>query len=208
MEVARTINALTDDQRAPLGIVHHDPAHTYDRVDRLFNKLCGALEAGHVADGARVDAKWLANLLAAAAVPAEFRTSRSVAVDGTDVETWGVLHGDPFTIELDGEAAETQPMDDGSVPKPKKPARKALVLGVGADGRKQYTVDPDARAGHRSATNGRPGPTSATSCTLPCRPATCAGPTGPTPPGSPRRSPASSPASRSCPPAPTGARPS
>ncbi len=41
-------------------------------------------------------------------------------------------------------------------PKPKKPARKAQVLGVGADGRKQYTVDRDARAGHRSATNSRP----------------------------------------------------
>ena len=29
-------------------------------------------------------------------------------------------------------------------------------MGIGADGRKQYTVDPDARAGHRSATNSRP----------------------------------------------------
>jgi hypothetical protein len=29
------------------------------------------------------------------------------------------------------------------------------VLGVGPDGRKQYTVDPDARAGHRSASNSR-----------------------------------------------------
>src|SRR5213082_2229749 len=33
---------------------------------------------------------------------------------------------------------------------------KAKVLGVGKDGRKQYTVDRDARAGHRSATNSRP----------------------------------------------------
>lgn len=30
------------------------------------------------------------------------------------------------------------------------------MLGIGLDGRKQYTVDPDARAGHRSATNSRP----------------------------------------------------
>jgi hypothetical protein len=29
-------------------------------------------------------------------------------------------------------------------------------LGIGVDGRKQYTADPDARAGHRSATNSRP----------------------------------------------------
>jgi hypothetical protein len=151
VEVARIINALTDDQRAVLGIVKHDPTQTYDRVDRLFNKLCDVLDAGHPG----VNAKWLANRLAAASVPSEFRTSSSVAVDGTDVETWGALHGDPVTVDLDGEAAETQLMDDGSAPKPKKPARKALVLGVGEDGRKQYTVDRDARAGHRSATNSR-----------------------------------------------------
>jgi hypothetical protein len=155
VEVARTINAMTAEQRASLGIVKHDPAETYDRVDRLFNKLCAVLDAGHVVDGRRVDARWLANRLAAAAVPAEFRTSSSVAIDGTDVETWGALHGDATTVELDGEATETQLMDDAAVPKPRRPARKAAVLGVGADGRKQYTVDSDARAGHRSATNSR-----------------------------------------------------
>jgi hypothetical protein len=152
IEVARVINALTDEQRGQLGIVGHDPAQTYDRVDRAFTKMAAVLEADHP----QVDAKWFANALVQAAVPEEFRTSRSVAVDGTDVETWGALHGDAVTVELDGEAAQTQLMDDGEVPNPKKPARKAKVLGVGADGRNQYTVDPDARAGHRSATNSRP----------------------------------------------------
>jgi hypothetical protein len=97
VEVARIINALTDDQRDVLGIVKHDPAQTYDRVDRLFNKLCDVLDAGHVVEGVKLDAKWLANRLAAAAVSKEFRTSSSVAVDGTDVETWGALHGDAVT---------------------------------------------------------------------------------------------------------------
>ncbi|HEX6395665.1 MAG TPA: hypothetical protein VFZ97_19705 [Acidimicrobiales bacterium] len=155
VEVARIINALTDDQRAELGVLRHDPEQTYNRVDRLFNRLCDVLDEGHFVDGVRLDAKWLANRLAVAAVPKEFRTSKSVAVDGTDVETWGALHGDAVTVDLDGEAADTQLMDDGAVPKPKKPTRKAMVLGIGADGRKQYTVDSDARAGHRSATNSR-----------------------------------------------------
>lgn len=150
VEVARIINALTDDQRVELGIVRHDPEQAYNRVDRLFNRLCAVLDEGHVADGVRVDAKWLADRLAAASVPKELRTSHSVAVDGTDVETWGALHGDPVTVDLDGEAADTQLMDDGAVPKPKKPARKAMVLGIGPDGRKQYTVDADARAGQAS----------------------------------------------------------
>src|ERR1019366_1501959 len=156
VEVARVINAMSDDQRASLGIVDHDPVQTYHRVDRLFNKLCDVLDAGHVAGDVRVDAKWLANRLATAAVPKEFRTSSSVAVDGTDVETWGALHGDAVSVDLDGEATETQLIDDGAAPKVKKPVRRAQVLGVGPDGRKQYTVDPDARAGHRSATNSRP----------------------------------------------------
>jgi hypothetical protein len=155
VEVARIINAMTDAQRTELGIARHDPEQTYNRVDRLFNRLCDVLDAGHVVDGVQADAKWLANRLAGASIPKEFRTSSSIAVDGTDVATWGALHGDPVTVDLDGEAAETQLLDDGTVPKPKKPARKALILGVGPDGRKRYTVDPDARAGHRSATNSR-----------------------------------------------------
>ena len=154
IEVARVINALTDQQRHELGFRFHDPGQTYDRIDRLFVRLSEALESGHVVDDVRVDARWMANRLAAAAVPQEFRMSASVAVDGTDLETWGALHGDPMTVDLDGEATETQLIDEPS--RSGRPVRKALVLGVGADGRKRYTVDPDARAGHRSGTNSRP----------------------------------------------------
>jgi len=49
--VARVINALTDDQRAQLGIVNHDPRCSYDRVERSFVKLAGILAAG--------DQRWL-----------------------------------------------------------------------------------------------------------------------------------------------------
>jgi hypothetical protein len=57
-------------------------------------------------------------------------------------------------VDIDGEAAEAQLMEPP--PLKKKAVRKAKVLGIGVDGCKQYTVDPDARAGHRSATNSRP----------------------------------------------------
>jgi hypothetical protein len=153
VEIARILNAMTPEQHASLGIREWDPAEAYDRVERLFVSLCKVLEERPVVDGVEVDAGWFANRITTAAIPAKFRTSSSVAVDGTDVETWGALHGDCTTVELDGEAAETQLVDK---PLPKKPVRKARVLGVGPDGRKQYTVDPDARAGHRSATNSRP----------------------------------------------------
>lgn len=56
-EVARVLNAMSDRQRASLGICGHDPGQTYNRLDRLFNKLCRVLEAGHVVGGRAVDAK-------------------------------------------------------------------------------------------------------------------------------------------------------
>ena len=152
VEVARTLNAMTDAQRQSLGAKSWDPDESYPRVARLFTRLCEVLESGD----AGVDATWFANQLARAAVPKEFWVSRSVAVDGTDVETWGALHGEAVTVELDGEATETQLVKGNSGNRAKQPARRAKVLGIGDDGRKRYTADPDARAGHRSATNSRP----------------------------------------------------
>lgn len=72
-----------------------------------------------------------------------------MAVDGTDLETWGAFQGSITTVEHDGEAAETQLMD--GPPLPARTTKRAKVLAIGPDGRKQYTPDPDARAGHRSA---------------------------------------------------------
>ena len=84
-------------------------------------------------------------------------SASSVAVDGTDVETWGALHGEAVTVELDGEATETQLLGDGR----SQPQEATGSPGQGAWGSdpmvaSSYTVDPDARAGHRSATNSRP----------------------------------------------------
>ena len=77
-------------------------------------KLCQVLESG----SAGVDARWFANQLARAAIPTDVLVSSSVAVDGTDVETWGALHGEAVTVELDGEATETQ-LSVRGVPGPK-----------------------------------------------------------------------------------------
>ena len=40
VEAARVLNALTDDQRAGLSITSWDPDEAYDRVERLFVRLC------------------------------------------------------------------------------------------------------------------------------------------------------------------------
>ncbi len=85
VQVARVLNALTDAQRAALGMSRWDPDEAYARVDRLFVRLSDVLDEGHPG----VNAQWFANALARAAIPKDVLASRSVAVDGTDVETWG-----------------------------------------------------------------------------------------------------------------------
>jgi hypothetical protein len=121
-------------------------------VERLFLKVCEILESAEPG----VDATWFANSFARAAIPNDVLESKSVAVDGTDVETWGALKGSSVTIELDGEAAETQLIEEPAEKSViKKKVTKAKVFGIGHDGRKIYTADPDARAGHRSAAGNR-----------------------------------------------------
>ncbi|HEY5252277.1 MAG TPA: hypothetical protein VIJ09_11470 [Acidimicrobiales bacterium] len=151
VQVARVLNALTDAQRTSLGMTRWDPDEAYARVDRFFVRLCEVLDEGH----SGVDAQWFANQLARAAIPKDMLTSHSVAVDGTDVESWGALRGATFTVELDGEAAATQLVDETESPPVTKKVKTAKVFGIGPDGRKCYTPDPDARAGHRSATASR-----------------------------------------------------
>lgn len=152
IEVARTLNSLTDQQRSQLSVTSWDPDQTYDRVDRLFNRIADLLSSRevivHAGGPLRLDIHWFTDALLRASVPRHYRRSKSVAIDATDIETWGAFQGDVATVELDG---AVQP-PDGYSPVPRKPGRrKAKILGYGLDGRKQYTPDRDARAGHRSA---------------------------------------------------------
>lgn len=145
IEAARILNGLDEERRHDIGIRNWDEDQAYARVTWLFSKLCQLLDEAPE----DMDAGWFANSLARAAIPRRYLSSHSVAVDGTDVETWGAFQGSVSMLELDGEAAETQIVEN-SEPAPKV-TKKAKVLGVGKDGRNIYTPDPDARAGHRSA---------------------------------------------------------
>jgi hypothetical protein len=145
IDVARLLNALDDEQRGRLGIKSWDEEEAYERVTWLFGKLCRVLESG--VDG--LSHEWFANAIARASVPKRYLKSKSVAVDGTDVETWGAFQGSVTTIDFDGEAADTQLID--GQPAPPRTTKRAKVLAIGDDGRKQYTPDRDARVGHRSS---------------------------------------------------------
>jgi hypothetical protein len=92
----------------------------------------------------RFDAGWLANSIIEASLPDDLPYSRSVAVDGTDYETWGAFRHDPNATEAAIEAGEVG-------------VNNMLIFGVDPDGRPIYTHDPTARGGRRSATNSRRG---------------------------------------------------
>jgi len=94
IDVARLLNALDDDERHKLGIKNWDKEEAYARVTWLFSKLCRVLDSG--VDG--LSTGWFANCLARASVPNRCLKSRSVAVDGTDIETWGAFQGSITTL--------------------------------------------------------------------------------------------------------------
>lgn len=162
--VVRILNSLDVRQREDLDIAGWtSDAASYLRTERLFVSLAAALDAGHhiVEDDRAVplDSTWFANRIIAASCPRELTLTRSVAIDGTDVATWGQLHGDVDTVEIDPEEDADERDPDEAETRLLPPGRrryKARVLGIGHDGRKVYTKDETARAGHRSATASRP----------------------------------------------------
>lgn len=149
IDVARLMNAMTGEQRASLGITDWDEPQAYGRVDWLYNRLCEVLSAG--IEG--IDAQWFVDRFVKSSIPKRYQMTHSVAVDGTDVESWGAFQGST-TVVLDGEAADTQ--SSRGTPSSVSTKKKVKVLTVGPDRRNQYTPDPDARAGHRSANSQHP----------------------------------------------------
>ena len=72
VEVARTLNAMTEAQRRSLEITDWDPDEAYHRVERLFVRLCEVLDSGE----AGLNEEWFANQLARAADSAQIPGQR------------------------------------------------------------------------------------------------------------------------------------
>ena len=150
-----------------------DPDEAYHRVERLFVRLCQVIRFGQ--DG--LSEEWFANQLVRAAIPRKYLVSGAVAVDGTDVETWGALHGEALTVDLDGEATETQSFI--SVPEyVKGPRRRAKCSGSVLMAASATPLTPTLEPGTvREPTAAQQDRMSATSSIWVSRRATCAGPT-------------------------------
>jgi hypothetical protein len=109
VEVVRLINAFTPSTLRLLGMPdwHYDGC--YDRFQRLFTAISRALKHGwHHADPDTnvttfIDLNWYRQRAGLAPVPLDLIRGCALAIDGTDMETWGRIHGDRSTVELDGE---------------------------------------------------------------------------------------------------------
>jgi len=158
VEIARTINAFTDRQREQVGIIDWDPVESYDRTDRFFNLLAEALDEGSTAviDGLQVmiDSAWYLDRFIRASIQDLPATSKSQAVDWTDIRTWGRFQGTVHEADLERHREEDGPVVAPAA-RPAERRKRAAILGTGPDGRPIYTKDPDARGGHHSATGSR-----------------------------------------------------
>jgi len=164
VQVVRLLNSFTTRRLNDLAMPDWSAAAGYDLVQRRNTQLSAALEDGwtdidpETGEIVDCDIDWYSRSIQRSTIPAGLIEGAALAVDGTDMESCGQFHSGDTEIAYDGEAE--YPNDDetetgGSEKAPVK-TRRAKVLGIGPDGRKIYTRDTDARAGHRTATNTRP----------------------------------------------------
>ncbi len=164
VQIVRLLNSLTPRRLNDLAMSEWSDAAGYDLVQRRLTQLADALddgwtdvdpETGEILD---CDIDWYGRSVQRSTIPADLIAGAALAVDGTDMESCGQFHSGDTEIAYDGEAEYPNDNEDetDTSKKASVKTRRAKVLGIGPDGRKIYTRDTDARAGHRTATNTRP----------------------------------------------------
>jgi hypothetical protein len=162
LELLRILNGLPKETLARLGMDRWRRLGGYDAVQRLTVALGRVLDEGvqyrNPATGETVicDWAWHTQSMLLGTIPASLLDAMvgntALAVDGTEMESCGQFHGELSATDADGEAAgpdDPEAIASVSTRRRKIPT-KAKVLGIGADGRKIYTKDDDARAGWRT----------------------------------------------------------
>lgn len=158
IEVVRCITSLSSADRARIGLTNWDPHRSHTPVYRFMTALSAMIDEAPTVEihgrPVRLNRDAFINIVLRAGIPPDAPMSSAIALDGSAIDTWGALYGD-------AEAAEI-PQDDAADARPhhlrsrRQPTTKLVVRGTGPDGRKIYTHDHTARAGHRTATNCRP----------------------------------------------------
>lgn len=155
-QIPTVVAGMSEEQLRHIGVadprdvsaVGHPALH--DRLWRRWDRTNAALDR-LVVPG--LDTEEFANRLTLASCDGHI-VSHSAALDGTAVKTWNVLHGERIAVEdLDVDPPQLDRInDDADLP---RGSRTPVPFGVGADGRKQWTLDPDGRSGHISAVGNR-----------------------------------------------------
>ena len=160
LELLRILNDLPNETLERLGMDRWRRRGGYDRVQRLTAALERVLDEGveylnpKTGDTVVCDWAWHARSMLLSPIPADLldamEGNTALAVDGTEMESCGQFHGELAAVDADGEAAGPVDADANASGSTGRRKTKAKVLGIGADGRKIYTKDNDARAGWRT----------------------------------------------------------
>ncbi|MDA8356449.1 MAG: hypothetical protein M0Z95_09215 [Actinomycetota bacterium] len=152
-QFAQTAVGLSESQRRMLGIGNLTSTSAYDRIWRRWCRLYAAL-AREVVPG--LDFEQFGNLLTLSSCAGRLR-SHSAALDGTSKETWAILHNGPVLAieDLDADEAQMRALAENDEGLPRA-SRQPTVYAIDANGRRQLTLDEDARGGRISATNAEP----------------------------------------------------
>lgn len=146
-ELARVAYGLTPAQRRMFGLTRfqsHTIRSTYEKTKEGLESVVD-LETGEILDPALgIEVDEMMTRLAQAGIPDHVHDTSTKALDSTDTEV---------QYRIQACRPDKRPADDGSDPVPATlGGPREEWLKVGPDGRYQYTHDPDARAGHRTAT--------------------------------------------------------
>ena len=174
VSVTKALASLRSVGRAKLGLYARDYRPlSYDVIEYQLKRLEAALSSqGWIdEDGTVCDLVWFNRMLIEASVPPErLAETRAIAVDATALETWAItryfgkrsLADDPMASYQKAVLEGDVPEPEISAPKPPEgsPGEQAgalisprdLIGTLGPDRRRIVSLDPDARAGYRTAT--------------------------------------------------------
>lgn len=143
-DIIELMSDLSPSQRHELGIGREV---TYPMLWHAVHKIARILGSGGLAiTGSRniLTVEQFSDRLLAASVPPTHQLPASIAIDGTDLETWARRRSWASKRSLPEAGTE---IPAGTVLSPDKPVNEQGWPRAGSDGRPQNSLDPDARDG-------------------------------------------------------------
>lgn len=176
-KILHTLGELPSSARRELGLPHD--VDTYRMLWHAFTRLVDALQDGTLAiphnhpeadtvagevlpcpndcPHQPISLSTFTGRLLHASLPESLELTGAVAIDSTDYETWARRRSWARTPDVDPDHLPADAEERREAKKAKLPPNQPGWPRTGHDGRAQHTLDPDAREGYRSGTNGARG---------------------------------------------------